>query len=83
MERTTIKYTIDDEELPLVSRYKYLGCMLDEFLELKDMIEDRVGSGKKALGAWWQQCNVELGGVDIGTFRILMSSLVDSTMLYG
>ena len=27
--------------------------------------------------------NVELGGVDIGTFRNLMSSLVDSTTLYG
>ena len=46
VERTTMEYTIDDEEIPLTGRYKYLGCMLDEFLELKDMIEDRVVSGK-------------------------------------
>ena len=33
VERTTMEYTIDGDKLPLVSRYKYLGCMLYEFLE--------------------------------------------------
>ena len=39
--------------------------------------------GKKALGAWFQRCNVEMGCVDIGTFKRSMSSLVESTMMYG
>ena len=56
---------------------------MNSWSPLKEMIEDRVVSGKKALGAWWQRCNVELGGVNNGTFRKLMSSLLDSAMLYG
>ena len=40
-------------------------------------------AGKKALGAWFQRCTAELGDIGIGTFRKLMTSLVDSTMLYG
>ena len=40
-------------------------------------------AGKKALGAWFQRCTAELGDIGIGTFRKFMTSLVDSTMLYG
>ena len=48
-----------------------------------EMIEDKAMAGKKALGAWFQRCTAELGDIGIGTFRKLMTSLVDSTMLYG
>ena len=61
----------------------YLGCIVDEFLEMKEIIEDKAMAGKKALGAWFQRCTAELGDIGIGTFRKLMTSLVDSTMLYG
>ena len=42
---------IDNEEIPMVEQYKYLGCVVDEHLELKDMVEKRVLAGRKALGA--------------------------------
>ena len=32
---------------------------------------------------WFQRCTADLGDTGIGTFRKLMTSLVDSTMLYG
>ena len=34
-----------------MSNYKYLGCTVDEHLDLDDMIEDKGVDGKKALGA--------------------------------
>ena len=40
-------------------------------------------AGKKALAAWFHRCRSELGDIEVGVFRKLMSSLVESTMLYG
>ena len=83
MERTDVRYVIDNVEIPVVSQYKYLGCVIDEHLELNDMVEEKAVVGKKALGAWFSRCRVELGDIGVGTFRKLMTSLVESTMLYG
>ena len=83
MERADVRYVIDNVEIPLVSQYKYLGCVIDEHLELNDMVEEKAMAGKKALGAWFSRCRVELGDIGVGTFRKLMTSLVESTMLYG
>ena len=57
--------------------------MVDEHTDLKEMVQDKVVARKKALGDWFQQCRVEVGDVGTGTFRKLMSSLVESSMLYG
>ena len=39
-ERSNLKLVIDGKEVPVMSCYKYLGCIVDEFLEMKEMIED-------------------------------------------
>ena len=83
VERTEMSYSINGEELLLVSNYKYLGCTVHEHLDLDDMVEDKDVNGKKGLGGWFQWCNVKMGEVEIGTFMRLMSSLVESTMMYG
>ena len=57
--------------------------MIDEHLELNDMVQEKAMAGKKALGAWFSRCRVEVGDIGVGTFRKLMSSLVECTMLYG
>ena len=57
--------------------------MIDEHLDLKEMVQDKVVAGMKALGAWFQRYRVEVGDIGIGTFKKLMSSLVESSMLYG
>ena len=81
--RTDVQYVIDNEEIPMVEQYKYLGCVVDEHLELKVMVEERALMGRKALGAWFHRCRTELGDIGVGVFRKLMASLVESTMLYG
>ena len=68
--------------IPKVEQYRYLGCVVDEHLELKNMVEERAVASKKALGAWFHRRS-ELGDVGVGVFTKLMSSLVESTMLYG
>ena len=32
---------------------RYFGCVVDEHMELKIMVEERAVVGKKALGAWF------------------------------
>ena len=49
--RNEIWYMVNGKEIPMVSSYKYLGCVLDEHLEFKDMVHDKVMSGKKSVGA--------------------------------
>ena len=63
------------------STYRYLGCVVDKPLELKNMVEERAVAGKKALGAWFHWCRSELGDVGVRVFWKLMTSLVESTML--
>ena len=81
-ERCEMEYLVDGEVIPMVSSYKYLGCIVDEHLELKEMVEEKVAAGRTALGAWMHRCKTEVD-VGVGTFKKLMSALVDSVMLYG
>ena len=48
--RSKMSYSLG-EDLPFVSNYKYLGCTVDEHLDLDDMVKDKGVDGKKALGA--------------------------------
>ena len=82
-ERCNVTYKLDGETISMVSSYKYLGCVVDEFLELKDMVEDKAEAGRRALGACFQRCRAEMGEVTVAVFRKLMESLVESTMMYG
>ena len=66
----------------MVSSNKYLGCVIDEHLTLKDMAEDRAAAGKRALGSWLGRCRREVGDVGVGTFKKLLNSLVKSIILY-
>ena len=36
----------------MVEQNRYLGCVVDEHLKLKSMVEERAMAGKTALGAW-------------------------------
>ena len=82
-ERCNVTYKLDGETIPMVSSYKYLGCVVDEFLKLKEMVEDKAEAGRRALGACFQRCQAEMGEVTVAVFRKLMESLVESTMMYG
>ena len=81
--RCEVKYEVDGEVIPMVSLYKYLGCVVDEHMDLKEMVEDKAEAGRRAQGVCQLRCRSEIRDVAIGIFRKLMESLVKSSRLYG
>ena len=45
MERCEVEYEVDREVIPMGSSYTYLGCVVDEHLELKMMVEEKAAAG--------------------------------------
>ena len=43
------EFSIGGEVIPMVTKYKYLGCVIDEFFDLNAMVDDRVEAGE---GPW-------------------------------
>ena len=35
------EFSIGGEVIPTVTEYKYLGCVVDEFMDLNAMVDDR------------------------------------------
>ena len=58
-ERCEMAYEVDGEAIPMVSSYKYLGCVVDEHLVLTEMVEERAEAGR-ALGACFQSVKLRL-----------------------
>ena len=81
VKRCDVTYDIDGKTIPMVTSYKYLGCVIDEHLDLKEMIEGKAEAGRRALGACFSRCREEIQTVGIA--MKLMGSLVESTLMYG
>ena len=43
------EFSIGGEVIPVVAKYKYLGCVIDEFLDLNAMVDDRL---RQVEGPW-------------------------------
>ena len=63
--------------------HKYLGCMVDEYLELTEMVGDKAETGRTALGACLQRFQAEIEVIGVGVFWKLIGSLVESGIMYG
>ena len=76
-------FCVNGQELPMVTKYKYLGCVVDEFLTIDVMMELRAEMGKRVLSVWLLRLRQVYGEVKGGTFLKLMDVLVESVLLYG
>ena len=56
VKKTLKEFYIDGERIDVVEKYKYLGCMVNEHLECKGMIEERAMAGARALSGWLRSC---------------------------
>ena len=83
VDRCSSIFQIGEDVIPMVSTYKYLGCMVDEFLECSSMVEHRVQLGSQALCVWLRRCQEFVGEVSGKSFMQLMKSLVDPVFMYG
>ena len=43
------QFSIGGEAIPVVAKYKYLGCVIDEYPDLNAMVKDRAEAGRRAL----------------------------------
>ena len=75
-ERSKASFNVGQEAIRMVQEYKYPGCVVDEYLEYKSMIEARAKAGMKALYAWLQRCRACVGELRRGTFGKLLEMLV-------
>ena len=83
VDRCAATFKIGMDEIPWVSSYKYLGCVIDEFLDCSRIVEHRVKLGSQALGAWLRRCRESVGEVNARSFLQLLQSLVESVLMYG
>ena len=70
-------------KIPMVTKYKYLGCVIYEFLELNSMVDDRAEAGRRAMGSLLQGARSAVGVLYGCTFKQLLDSMVQSELLYG
>ena len=77
------EFSIGGEVIPMVTKYKYLGCVIDEFFDLNAMVDDRVEAGRRALGYLLRGTQSAVGVLFGCTFKKLYDSMVQSVLLYG
>ena len=83
IKRTVETVFVNDERIGVVEEYKYLGCMVNDWLNCARMAEERAKAGAKALSDWIRRCRVAVGELRGETFVKLLEMLVDSVLLYG
>ena len=67
----------------LPSTFKYLGCVIDESMDLNAMVDDRAETGRRALGPLLREVQSAVGELFGYTFKKLLDSMVQSVQLYG
>ena len=83
VKRSEERFHVRGEEIKVMEEYKYLGCVVDEYLSNVRMVEERAKAGAKALSDWLRRCRATVGEVKGATFVRLMEMLVESVLLYG
>ena len=83
VKRMGEKFYVVSKEIEVVKEYKYLGCVINEQLGSRRIIEKRAMAGVRALSKWLRKCTVTVGEVRGVTFVKLMEVLVGSMLMYG
>ena len=83
VKRTTSLFSVGGERVKVVKSYKYLGCIVNEHMDCREMVRERATAGRGALSAWLWRCRMSVGEVRGKTFVKLMEALVESASMYG
>ena len=83
VKRSDERFHVGGEEIKVMEEYKYLGCVVDEYLSNVRMVEERAKAGAKALSDWLRRCKATVGEVKGATFVRLLEMLIESVLLYG
>ena len=78
VKRTSTIFSVCGERLKVVESYKYLGCIVNEHMDCREMVRDRATVG---IGALWR-CRMSMGEVRGKTFVKLIEAMVESALMY-
>ena len=81
VKRTTSIFSVGGERVKVMESYKYLGCIVNEHIDCREMVRERATAGRGALSAWQWRCS--MGAVWGKTIVKLMEALVESALMYG
>ena len=83
VKRSDERFHVGGEGIKVMEEYKYLGCVVVEYLSNVRMVEERAKVGAKALSDWLRRYRATVGEVKGATFVRLLEMLVESVLLYG
>ena len=82
MKRSDQKFDMNGEAAQNVEGYKYLGCIINEHVESKRIVDSRAKAAR-SLCALMRRCKSSVGEIERGSFVRLLEALVGSVLLYG
>ena len=68
VKRTTSLFSVGRERVKVVESYKYLVCIVNEHMDCREMVGERVTADRGALSAWLWRCRISVGEVRGKTF---------------
>ena len=85
VKRMGQRFVTSGEFVQNVAEYRYLGCVINEHVKSKVIVDSRARVGARALVlcAWLWRCRVAVGEVQGESFVKLLEAMVESVLLYG
>ena len=86
VKRMGQRFVISGELMQNVTEYKYLGCVINEHVESKVMVDSWGRAGARALCVWLRRCmqgSCWRGARGVINFVKLLEAMVESLLLYG
>lgn len=80
--QTNLEFMLNGNQLDIVSKYMYLGLLLNEFLDYNEIAKIEAKSASKSLGLLIAKCKAN-GGFEYSTFTKLFDTVVMSVSEYG
>ena len=68
VKRSDERFHVGGKEFKVMEEYKYLGCVVDEYLSNVKMVEERAKAGAKTLSDWLRRCRTTVGELKGATF---------------
>ena len=68
-EQCEVVYEVEGEAIPIVLSYECLGCIVDEYLKLTEMVGDKAESGMRAVGVCLKRYRQRLEMYELGFSR--------------
>ena len=67
VKRTNSIFLVGGDKVKVVESYKYLGCIVNEHMDYREMVKERAKARRGELSAWLWRCRASMG--EVGRWR--------------